>query len=80
MPKYRILAERSVTEAWSYVVEAEDADQALEMVWDCPDGECDGITRMQDDNVYSNDIEFEVMGEIIEKKPKKNFKDEKDNQ
>jgi len=74
MPKYRILAERSVTEAWSYIVEAEDADQALEMVYDCPDGECDGITRLQDDNVYSDDIEFEVMEEIVEKKKKPNPK------
>lgn len=71
MPKYRILGERSVTEAWTYIVEAEDADQALEMVWDCPDGGCNGIERLQDDNVYSNDIEFEVLEEIVEKKPNK---------
>ena len=71
MPKYRILAERSLVEAWSYIVEAEDEDQALEMVEECPDGECEGITRLQDDNVYADDTNFEVMEEIKEPKPKK---------
>lgn len=70
MPKYRILAERSVTEAWTYIVEADDADQALEMVKDCPDGQCEGITRLQDDNVYDNDTYFEVMEEIKQLKKK----------
>jgi hypothetical protein len=71
MPKYRILAEHSVTEAWTYIVEADDADQAIEMVQDCPEGECDGIERLQDNNVYDNDIYYEVMEEIKEPKPKK---------
>jgi hypothetical protein len=70
MPKYRVIAERSVTEAWTYIVTADDEEQALEMVQDCPDGECEGIQRLQDDNVYSDDTEFEILEEIFEKKPK----------
>ena len=44
------------------------------MIYDCPDGECDGITRLQDDNVYSDDVEYEVMEEIKEPKKKTNPK------
>lgn len=71
MPKYRIKGERTLVEAWTYIVEAEDEDQAIEMVEDCPDGYCDGITRLDDDQCYQDDTEFEVMEEIIEPKPKK---------
>jgi len=70
MPKYRVIAERSVTEAWTYIVTADDEGQALEMVQDCPDGECEGIQRLQDDNVYSDDTEFSILEEIVEKKSK----------
>ena len=48
MPKYKIMGERTLVEAWTYIVEAEDEDQAIEMVEECPDGECDGIIRLQD--------------------------------
>ena len=71
MPKYKILATRSVTDAWTYVVEAADQYEALEMVENCPDGECDGIIRNQDDNCYGDDTEFEILEEIVEKPKKK---------
>jgi len=70
MPKYKIMGERTLVEAWTYIVEAEDADQAIEMVEDCPDGLCEGIQRLQDDNVYSDDTEFSILEEIVEKKSK----------
>jgi hypothetical protein len=70
MPKYKIMGERTLVEAWTYIVEAEDEDQAIEMVEECPDGECDGITRLQDDQCYQDDTEFSFLEEIIEKKPK----------
>jgi len=74
MPKYRIMGERTLVEAWTYIVEAEDEDQAIEMVEECPDGECDGITRNQDDQCYQDDTEFSVLEEIIEKPKKKSKK------
>jgi hypothetical protein len=74
MPKYKIMGERTLVEAWTYIVTAEDEDQAIEMVEDCPDGECDGIERLQDDNVYSDDTEFSFLEEIKEPKPKKKTK------
>ena len=40
------------------------------MVENCPDGECDNITRLQDDQCYQDDTEFSLVEEIIEKKPK----------
>jgi len=70
MPKYKIMGERTLVEAWTYIVEAEDEDQAIEMVEECPDGECDNITRLQDDQCYQDDTEFSLVEEIIEKKPK----------
>lgn len=70
MPKYRILGERTLVEAWTYIVEAEDEYQAIEMVEECPDGECDGIERLQDDRCYEDNTEFEILEEIKEKKPK----------
>ena len=74
MPKYKIMGERTLVEAWTYIVTAEDEYQAIEMVEDCPDGECDGIERLQDDNVYSDDTEFSFLEEIKEPKPKKKTK------
>lgn len=70
MPKYKIMGERTLVEAWTYIVEAEDEDQALEMVEDCPDGMCDGVTRLQDDQCYQDDTEFSFLEEIEEPKPK----------
>ena len=71
MPKYKIMGERTLVEAWTYIVEAEDEDQAIEMVEECPDGECDGITRLQDDQCYEDNTEFSFLEEIEEPKPKK---------
>jgi len=70
MPKYKIMGERTLVEAWTYIVVADDVDEAIEMVENCPDGECDNITRLQDDQCYQDDTEFSLVEEIIEKKPK----------
>ena len=70
MPKYKIVGERTLVEAWSYIVEAEDVDQAIEMVQDCPDGMCEGITRLQDDQCYQDETEFSFLEEIKEPKKK----------
>ena len=70
MPKYRIKGERTLVEAWTYIVEADDEEQAIEMVEDCPDGYCDGIKRLDDDQCYQDDTEFEVLEEIKESKKK----------
>lgn len=70
MPKYKIMGERTLVEAWTYIVTANDEDEAIEMVENCPDGECDNITRLQDDQCYNDDTEFSLVEEIIEKKPK----------
>jgi hypothetical protein len=64
MPKFKIIGERTLVEAWTYIVEAEDADQAIEMVQDCPDGECEGITRLQDDQCYEDNTEFNLLEEL----------------
>ena len=75
MPKYKIMGERTLVEAWTYIVEAEDEYQAIEMVEECPDGLCKGIKRNQDDQCYQDDTEFSVLEEIVEpKKPKKNVR------
>jgi len=49
MAQYKIMGERTLVEAWTYIVEAESEEEALEKVEDCPDGECDDIQRLQDD-------------------------------
>ncbi len=74
MPKYKIMGERTLVEAWTYIVEAEDADQAIEMVEDCPDGLCEGITRLDDDQCYEDNTEFSFLEEIEEKLKKKTKK------
>ena len=71
MPKFKIMGERTLVETWSYIVEADDAGKAIEMVEDCPDGECDGIIRLQDDQCYQDDTEFSIIEEVVEKKAKK---------
>ena len=71
MPKYKVMGERTLVEAWTYLVEADDEFEALEMVENCPDGECDGIKRLQDDNCYSDDTEFSILEEVKEKPKKK---------
>lgn len=71
MPKYKVMGERTLIEAWTYIVEADDEDQAIEMVEYCPDGLCDGVTRLQDDQCYQDDTEFSILEEIVEKPKKK---------
>ena len=71
MPKFKIMGERTLVEAWSYIVEADDADEAIEMVENCPDGMCDGIERLDDDQCYQDDTEFSLIEEIKEPKKKK---------
>jgi len=41
------------------------------MVENCPDGMCDGIERLDDDQCYQDDTEFSLIEEIKEPKPKK---------
>jgi len=71
MPKYKVMGERTLVEAWTYIVEAEDEDQAIEMVEYCPDGICDGIKRLDDDQCYEDNTEFSLIEEIKEPKKKK---------
>ena len=71
MPKYKIIGERTLVEAWTYIVTADSEEEALEMVEECPDGLCKGIKRNQDDNCYQDDTEFSVLEEIVEKPKKK---------
>ena len=70
MPKFKIMGERTLVEAWTYIVTADSEDEAIEMVEYCPDGMCDGIERLQDDQCYQDDTEFTVLEEIEEPKPK----------
>ena len=70
MPKYEIMGERTLVTAWTYIVTADDYETAIEMVEECPDGECDNITRRQDDNCYQDDTEFSFLSEIEEPKKK----------
>ena len=37
------------------------------MVEDCPDGYCDGIKRLDDDQCYQDDTEFSLIEEIEER-------------
>lgn len=74
MAKYKIIGERTLVEAWTYIVEAEDEDQAIEMVENCPDGECEGITRLQDDQCYEDSTEFSILEKIKEPKKKKDVR------
>ena len=71
MPKYKIMGERTLVEAWTYIVTAGSEEEALEMVEECSDGLCKGIKRNQDDNCYQDDTEFSVLEEIVEKPKKK---------
>ena len=71
MPKYKVMGERTLVEAWTYIVTADSEDEAIELVEYCPDGMCDGVERLQDDQCYQDDTEFTVLEEIEEPKPKK---------
>ena len=68
--KYTILATRNLETAWTYTVVAKDEDEALEMVENCPDGYCDEVTHNDDENVYSDEIEYTVNDVQPIEKPK----------
>jgi hypothetical protein len=72
LKKFTVMGERNLNTAWTYKVIAHSSDEAIEMVQDCPDGLCENITHMDDENVYSDDIEYSVTDEedIEEEKPK----------
>jgi hypothetical protein len=71
LKKFTVMGERNLNTAWTYTVIAHDSDEAIEMVENCPDGYCDDITHNDDENVYSDDIEYSVTDEedIEEEKP-----------
>lgn len=77
MPTYKIKGERTLVEAWTYLVKASSEEEALEMVQDCPDGECEGIVRLDDDQCYQDETEFQVLEEVKQTKQKANVRKEK---
>jgi hypothetical protein len=72
LKKFTVMGERNLNTAWTYKVIARSRDEAIEMVEECPDGNCDNITHMDDENVYSDDIDYSITDEedIEEEKPK----------
>jgi len=58
--KFTIIGERTLITSWTYSVLAEDEDEAIELVENCADGECDDIYHHDDEKVYTDDIEFSV--------------------
>lgn len=70
--RYEVKGERVMNSAWTYYVNATSASKAVEMVENCPDGQCEDITHNDDETVYEDEITFEVIGseEIVEE-PKK---------
>lgn len=63
MPKFEILAERTHVTAWTYIVEAEDYETAVEMIEESPDGSRKEVYRRQDDNCYEDSIEYSLLEE-----------------
>jgi hypothetical protein len=71
MPKYRIMGERTLVEAWTYHVVADNVEEAIEKIEANPDGLGDSdLVRLQDDQVYEDSIEFTFLNEIKEPKSK----------
>ena len=64
MKKFIIVAERYVEEAWTLHVEAETEEEALQIVEDCPWGDCDGVEHQDDVTSYRDEVEYRVSGEI----------------
>ena len=64
MPKFRIIAERYVEEAWTLIVEAETEEDALQMVEDCPWGDCDGVEHKDDVTSYRDEVEYRCDGTV----------------
>ena len=72
LKKFTVMGDRTFNSAWTYKVIARSREEAVEMVEECPDGQCENITHMDDENVYSDDIYYSVTDEedIEEEKPK----------
>lgn len=64
MKKFIIVAERYVEEAWTLHVEAETEEEALQIVEDCPWGDCDGVEHLGDVTSYRDEVEYRVSGEV----------------
>ena len=60
LKEYTVLATRNLETAWTYTVKAHNDDEAIEMVENCPDGYCDEVTHNDDENVYTDDINYEI--------------------
>lgn len=58
MAKYRIVAERTLVEAWTYTVEADSEQEAVDRVTECPDGRCKGIIHHDDVTVYEDAVNY----------------------
>lgn len=75
MPKYRIMGERTLIEAWTYHVVADSVEEAIEKVEFNPDGMGDSdLVRLQDDQVYEDNTEFTFLDIIEEPKAKSKTK------
>jgi hypothetical protein len=72
LKKFTVMGDRTFNSAWTYKVIARSREEAVEMVEECPDGQCENITHMDDENVYSDDIYYSVTDEedIEEEKSK----------
>jgi hypothetical protein len=62
MPKFIIIAERYVEEAWTLHVEADTEEEALQKVEDCPWDECEGVEHQQDVTSYRDEVEYRLDG------------------
>ena len=64
------MGERFMNTAWTYTVIATSETEAIEMVENCPDGSCENITHNDDENVYTDEIEYSVNDVQEIKQPK----------
>ncbi len=58
--KFTFVGERTLVTAWTVSVLAEDEDEAREMIDDCADCGCDDMFHHDDENVYTDEIEFSL--------------------
>jgi hypothetical protein len=72
MKKFIIVAERYVEEAWTLHVEAETEEEALQIVEDCPWGDCDGVEHLDDVTSYRDEVEYRVSG-VLDKEEDENL-------
>ena len=66
MPKFKIIGERTLVEAWTLHVEAETEEEALEKVEDCPWDDCDGVEHQGDITSYRDEVIYRYDGELDE--------------